>query len=298
MNVPLPVRNKARILGATQWLDQLPQLVAALAEEWGLTPGRIYPDATEALVLEVEPAAVLKLLLPRGDACVEHEVRVLELADGQGCARLLRADVPRGALLLERLGRSLFDLGWPLPRRQEVICATVRQLWRPVRASGLPTGQEKARGLAQFIAQTWEELGHPCSRRPVDLALALARQAAERATPGVLVHGDAHQWNTLEAGEGFKLVDPDGLLAEPEYDVGIGMREDPAELLDGPTAKLTAERAAFLAHLTGLDPQRIWEWGYIERVSTGLLATRIDLQPYGRQALEVSERLAGEPAAP
>jgi len=33
-----------------------------------------------------------------------------------------------------------------------------------------------------------------------------------------------HQWNTLEAPEGFALVDPDGLLAEPEYDLGIIMR--------------------------------------------------------------------------
>jgi hypothetical protein len=30
-----------------------------------------------------------------------------------------------------------------------------------------------------------------------------------------------------EADDDFKLVDPDGLLAEPEYDLGIVMREDP-----------------------------------------------------------------------
>ena len=27
----------------------------------------------------------------------------------------------------------------------------------------------------------------------------------------VLVHGDVHQWNALRAGDGFRLVDPDGL---------------------------------------------------------------------------------------
>ena len=32
---------------------------------------------------------------------------------------------------------------------------------------------------------------------------------------------------------GFKLVDPDGLMAEPEYDLGIIMREDPTELMVG-----------------------------------------------------------------
>jgi streptomycin 6-kinase len=46
----------------------------------------------------------------------------------------------------------------------------------------------------------------------------------------VLVHGDVHQWNALQAGAGLKLVDPDGLLADAEYDLGIIMREDPEVL--------------------------------------------------------------------
>jgi len=42
----------------------------------------------------------------------------------------------------------------------------------------------------------------------------------------VLLHGDVHQWNTLQAGVDWKLVDPDGLLAEPEADLGVLMREE------------------------------------------------------------------------
>ena len=84
-----------------------------------------------------------------------------------------------------------------------------------------------------------------------------------------------HEWNALSAGEGFKLVDPDGLLAEPEYDLGIIMREDPLELLRGDPR----DRAEMLARRTGLDAEAIWEWGVVERVSTGLLGTRVGLQP-------------------
>jgi streptomycin 6-kinase len=90
-----------------------------------------------------------------------------------------------------------------------------------------------------------------------------------------------HQWNALECDGGFKLVDPDGLLAEPEYDVGIIMREDPVELLEeGPW-----NRAHRLASLTSLDAAAIWEWGVVERVSTGLLCTQIELEPVGRDLL-------------
>ena len=47
----------------------------------------------------------------------------------------------------------------------------------------------------------------PCSRRAVDHAPACAarRGEAHRDETAVLVHGDIHQWNALEAAEGFKL---------------------------------------------------------------------------------------------
>ena len=63
----------------------------------------------------------------------------------------------------------------------------------------------------------------------------------------MLVHGDVHQWKTLEGGNG-KFVDPDGLLAEAEYDdMGIVMREDPVEHLRGDPHK----RARWLGARTG-----------------------------------------------
>ena len=56
----------------------MPELVGALAEEWSLTVGRVFADGTEALVAEARCA--------------------------DGTAAVLREDVARGALLLERLG--------------------------------------------------------------------------------------------------------------------------------------------------------------------------------------------------
>ena len=53
------------------------------------------------------PPAVLKLIVPRGGDAAAHEATALRLAGGEGCARLLREDLERGALLLEKLGRSL-----------------------------------------------------------------------------------------------------------------------------------------------------------------------------------------------
>jgi streptomycin 6-kinase len=230
-------------------------------------------------------------MIPRPGDYAAREITVLRLVDGDGCGRLLRADPARGALLLERLGRSLDQLGLPIGRRHEILSATARRIWRPAAGCGLPTGAEKGRWLIDFITETWTELGHPCSLRAVDDALACAARRIEAHDDerAVLVHGDVHQWNVLEAGTGFKLVDPDGLLAEAEYDLGVVMREDPVELMGGdPRA-----RARWLAARCGLDATAIWEWGVVERVSTGLLCTKLDLQPVGRQMLTAAEYAAG-----
>jgi streptomycin 6-kinase len=289
--VPAVVCEKALAVGAGGWLDALPELVRSVEEDWRIAVGRTYPDATEAFVAEAlcddGTPAVLKLIVPRGGDAAAHEATVLRLADGAGCPRLLRADVSRGALLLERLGRPLSKLGVPVRRRHEILVAAARRVWRPAPECGLPTGADKARTLAKFIRTMWVELDRPCSERAVDDALACAarRGEAHRDEKAMLVHGDVHQWNALEAGDGFKLVDPDGLLAEPEYDLGILMREDP---LEGDMR----ERARRLARQTSLDDEAIWEWGVVERVSTGLLATRVGLQPVGREMLATADRVA------
>jgi streptomycin 6-kinase len=288
------VRNKALAAGAADWIDGLPELVAGLERDWRITVGRRYDDATEAFVARAVLAdgrpAVLKLMIPRPGDDAAREITVLRLVDGDGCVRLLRADPARGALLLERLGRSLDQLGLPAGRRHEILSAAARRVWRPAAGCDLPTGAEKGRGLIDFITATWTELGRPCSARAVDDALACAarRIQAHDDERAVLVHGDVHQWNALEAGAGFTLVDPDGLLAEAEYDLGVIMREDPVELMDGdPRA-----RSRWLAARCGLDATAIWEWGVVERVSTGLLCTKVDLQPIGRQMLAAAEYAA------
>jgi streptomycin 6-kinase len=278
-------------------------LVAELEAEWEISVGRVFTDATEALVAEATRAdgtpAVLKLVVPRSGTGIDenaaNEIAVLRLTDGDGCVRLLRHDADRGALLLERLGRSLFELGLPLGRRLEILCDTAARVWRPAAGCGLPTGADKGRWLADYITRMWDEVGRPCAERTVDLARrdAERRIAAHDDERAVLVHGDVHQWNALEApGEGatgFKLVDPDGLLAEAEYDLGILLREDPVELLDGDPR----QRARWLAARTGLDATAIWEWGNVERVATGLLSASIDLQPIGREMLVTADHLAG-----
>jgi streptomycin 6-kinase len=289
ITAPDPVRAKARLAGAETWLAGLPALVAELEREWSITVGRPYADATEAYVAEAILAdgapAVLKLLVPRASNAAAHEITVLRLAGGAGCVRLLRDDADRGALLLERLGPALVDAGLPIGRRLEILSDLASNVWRPAPEAGLPTGAEKGRWLIDYITRT----DGPCAERTIAHAVACAerRIAAHDDERAVLVHGDVHQWNTLRASDGWKLVDPDGLVAEAEYDLGVLMREDPVELMAGDPW----DRAHWLAARTGTDATAIWEWGVVERVSTGLLLDSLGM-PIGADMLAAADELS------
>lgn len=186
----------------------------------------------------------------------------------------------------------MVSAGLALQTRHDILVDAARAIWRPVRDSALPTGADKGRRLARTIERLWEELGRPCDGAAVRLAVDCAniRAGAHSDAAAVLVHGDVHQWNALRAPRapgGYKLVDPDGLIAEPECDLGVLMREDPTELSgDG------WDRARRLAARTGTRAEAIWQWGAADRVATGLLLTRIGLQPVGAEMLAAAERVA------
>lgn len=298
IEVPEPVRLRAEAAGdaGRLWLDGLGDLIGGLERDWGLVVGATLHGGTGSYVAQAMTrageAAVLKLGMP-GEG-IAGEIETLALAQGRGYVRLLRHDAVRAAMLQERLGPSLSSLGLSLDDRMVAICRTLKMAWTSApQGLGLMTGAEKARWLGDFIGQTWEALDRPCSERAVAQGLAYAESRAAAFDPDacVLVHGDAHDHNTLQVPgtDAFKFVDPDGLAAEPACDLAVPMREWSAELLAGDPLELGLARCARLSALTGVEARAIWEWGVMERLSTGLLATKLTYQPEGRQMLEVAD---------
>lgn len=302
MQVPDLVRQRAMAHGVEgrAWLEELPHIIGHLTDQWGLVVGTPFEGGTAAYVAEASRggrSCVLKIAMPLdGDAddLFARSVMVHDLAAGRGCAQLLASDASVSALLLERLGPNLDELGYPVPRILEVVATTLRTFWQPAAPEcPLPTGIDQAAWLADFITRTWQELGRPCSRRVVDRAVSYCdeRASAFDAESGMVIHGDAHGWNTLRAGaDGYKFVDPEGLVSEPAHDLGIPMREYNEPLLAGDTPRLVHERAEFLGGMCDADPEAVWQWGFIERVSTGLANVRDFEGDDGLAFLEVAER--------
>jgi streptomycin 6-kinase len=295
LDVPDEVRNKVVADGNAAWLDELPSIVESLARDWSLTIGVTMRGGHAAFVVEAAladgTAAVLKIGVPGTRRGLAFETATLRLADGEGCASLLRDDLDRDALLLERLGAAMYDVVPDPATRHDMLCDVAARVWRPVGPDvDLPTGADKAREYADLLPRLWEQTGRPCSKETVDDALECMdrRRRAHDDRRAVLVHGDIHDLNALQAADGtFKLVDPDGLRAEPACDLGTIVRCNPDT---GDDLRARAER---LAARTGVDVTAIWEWGTIHRVVSGVYSRSIGFRPFGDLLLAEADRLTG-----
>lgn len=303
--VPPLVRAKAESFGepGLAWLDGLDDLIAEMEQQWSITVGQPISGGTSSYVAHARTAdgqdAVLKLALPHFWA--PHEIQRLEQAAGAGYARLLASDPDRNVMLMEALGPSISQLRWPPEQVIKTVCATLQQAWQVELSETVPaqTGSSKAQDLAKLIDRAWIGLDRPCSKEVIETALRYAerRQAAYNEDQCVAVHGDPHSGNAMQvlsprpgAESGFVYVDPEAFVAEPAYDLGIVLRDWTEEFLNGSTRSLVRHRCGLLAKHSGLDGDAIWEWGFLERVATGLYVLEFGAS-WGQRHLDVAERL-------
>jgi len=291
VEVPELVRLKALSQGVEgeRWLASLPSVVADLASKWSLTLGRPFTEGSGSYCVRAGAGAVLKVVAPGHDAAAQ--IRTLRAADGRGYVRLLASSGE--ALLLEALGSPL-SLGPEscLP----LLARLLRRAWLPPAEPPLAN----AVVLAELVESLWHKNGRPCSQEAYSQAMRYAERRSVPSAPPVLVHGDPHPGNVLQVltprpgtESGYVFVDPSGFVADPAYDLGIVLRDWCSELLAAPDPVALARRyCAVLASSSGLSATAIWEWGFIERVSTGLFLTDF-AGPAGEPFLRTAELLVG-----
>ena len=246
---------------------------------------------------------VVKLGIPGND--LTGEAAVLAAADGHGYAVLHAHDVERSALLMELLGTSLHRLAWSPERTLAVLADTLVEAWQvPLETAPAVTAgiDDKATLLHGWWATSGSGWSARARRRSWTQALRYADRRAAAFDPDrcVVVHGDPHPGNTLRvtaprdgAESGFVLVDPDGFRCDPAYDLGVAVRDWRRR-----TQARSRATAALLADRTGVAAQEIWEWGYLERVSTGLYVLSFGAERIGRAVPDVRRAAARrEPSA-
>lgn len=244
--------------------------------------------------------AVIKLAIPDPDFA--RQIRTLRAARGAGYVRLHAHDVERHAVLLEALGPSLNRLGLAPEAQIDALCDMLPRAWQAPAAAAVTaeSALNKARDLGELVARLWGELGRPCSERVTAYALdcAARRAAAFEPETCVIVHGDAAPANALQvltarpgAESGSVFVDPDGFLGDPSYDLGVVLRDWCPQLVAGDARTIARRYCRLIAARTGMEETAIWEWGFLERVSTGLYALSFGAEELSRPFLASAEAL-------
>lgn len=306
MSVRPTVRAYAESLGAPGhlWLAALPNAVQRQCREWALLWNEALPGGSRSYVCRVITSeghrAVLKLALP--EPVLDTQLSTLVAAQGRGYVQVLAHDNPSGALLLESLGPPVDEFTDDVPGVLALTAETLIQAWQvPTkhRVSTQDPSEHKAAGLLRLVRDL-AEYGANWGG-VVDQALSYARERfkARDSARQVLVHGDPHTGNLLRverarpgAETGYVFVDPEGFSCEPEYDLGVAARGWNTQLLasTNPGAALRAW-CEQLARATKTEAEAIWQWVYLERVSTGLYLAHHGLPHLGVPFLRVARRL-------
>ena len=219
-----------------------------VAGEWGVELGLPFALARFSFAAPAGARAVLKVTPPEDDEA-DEEPDALALWAGDGAVRLLRRDVRRRAMLIERAvpGSDLDAV--PEDEATQIAVSVATRLWRPA--------AKPFRWIGDHVPRWLDRPERGAGRR----LLPLARRLYEGLDVGrsMLVHGDFHHHNLLAHSGRYVAIDPKPMLGEPEYDV--------ASFLWNPISyrmrlDVTERRlAAFAA--AGLDEGRMRAWAVI-----------------------------------
>jgi streptomycin 6-kinase len=255
------------------WLDRLPRLFGEVLDEWGLARDgdqlwHGFCSLVAPVVTNDGERAVLKVSFD-GDEESLHEALVLRHWQGDGAVRLLRADLHRRAILLERLDRR--DL---TAVRDVEACEIVARLYVRIHRPAPP----QLATVTSFVARWLDALAAqprdiPIPHRYRDQALTLGRDlVADPASVGRIVHGDLHYENVLAAPAGvdfqrgeWLVIDPKPMSGDPHYEVAP-MLWNRYDELAGDVRAGVRRRFHALADHAGLDEERARDWVIVRMV--------------------------------
>ncbi|WP_432486144.1 aminoglycoside phosphotransferase [Kineococcus esterisolvens] len=298
VDVPaIAAAKAATVPGGQIWAADLPEILTTLERTWSISITDPLPGGTASYVARARTAdgrpVVVRVAAP-GTGFAQQS-RTLTLAAGRVYVRLLACDTQHEAALLEALGTSLHQAGLAPAAQLAVLGRCLRRAWRVASAAG----------LSQLITDLWQRLDQPCSERVLEYALVCAARrsaafpAQVEAGACVVVHGDPAPVNAARvltprpgAEDGFVLLDPDGFCGDPTYDLGVAVRDWCPQLLATTTPiEVLAGYCRLLAEQTATDPVVVWEWGYLERVSTGLYALSFSAEEHAQPYLHTAQAL-------
>ena len=238
-----------------------------LADEWNVSISKEIVNTGSVIAYGTRDGdeVVIKLVKPGNDEWRQGEI--LRAWDGQGVVRCLA--VTDGACLMERVTpatplTSLCDSGKD-GAACEVIVRIIQSMPR-VDLPGATTAEQLGQGFDRYLKSQNNRFDRSQVEHARDAWLALC---ATQTKPH-LRHGDLQHYNILKDDRrGWLAIDPKGVIAEVEYELGAMLRNplDKPQLL---TKHAATERAKRVAARLSVDPQRVLAWAFAQAVLSAI----------------------------
>jgi len=253
------------------WVDGLPTLLERQLDHWNITTdgGPLHGWASLVVPVRTDAGAPAMLKLGFPDPETQHEHLALRRWAGAGAVRLLSADPPHRALLLERLhSRDLNDL-WDVE-----ACEVIAGLYGRLHVPALPQLDRLADAITKYSAEL-DALPRnaPLPRRLVEQAQAHSRDlTADAGVTSVLLHTDLHYDNVLAADrEPWLAIDPIPLSGDPHYEVAP-LLWNRWEELAGDVRGGVRRRFYAAVEAAGFDEDRARAWVVVRMVHNAMWA--------------------------
>ena len=280
---------------AGPWLEALPVYLKHLEQSWHIQFVELVEDLSYNVVAFAEGEDGIPYVLkmsPPGNEFLQ-EVTALKLYDGDGIARLIRADEAGGAMLLERLHPGVSFWRSDDDELATRTCAELLvQLWRPVEdTSHLRTLRSWAEELFTY-PDTYAE-GGPIPLQLVQKAITLLENLLKNDDAPVLLHADLHHGNILSATrQPYLAIDPKGIVGARGYDVGTFLGNPAGVARRTDLDKLLDTRLSIFSEMLSVAKTELIAWSFVHDV----LSACWTIDETGQMAegvLFVSERLDG-----
>jgi streptomycin 6-kinase len=236
--------------------------------------------------------AVLKIG-PTGLGNQAMQAAALDAYAGHGAVRLLAYDPQRGALLLEQAipGTSAAALvpSDDAAATVAIIGVTLRLHHPPASPCPFPNLATQGKAFADRLhARRGDDV---LPRRWVQQASGLLGELCASSPVKVLLHGDLHHDNVLQATrEPWLALDPHGLVGDPGYETGALLYNPWPERREAELLALVPARIEQLAAGLNIPVERVIAWDFVKAVLSSVWTTQSGTMPHTR-ALDVAEML-------
>lgn len=243
--------------------------LAAKAAAWNVTLEHTCETASSQLGFGVRDGRRVVLKIAKGVNDEARSGEVLKAFGTTGVVRVYEAEL--GAVLLERLDPGEELVG--LVRRGDddeatrILADVIVRLAGHNAPPGTVTVADWSRGFDWYVQSGDQQIPSELVQEAHNMYRNLA--TSQRRT--MLLHGDLQHYNVLYDNErGWLAIDPKGVVAELEYEVGALLR-NPMELPELYTQRATVERRfEILASVLPLDRSRVLHWCFAQAVLSAI----------------------------